>query len=167
MAVRYELVRVINAIEGEIVEAAKSVVQGQRFSSDASRSQFKLAVEGARQTEDLRLLKAFLAYQASRDDKVWGHRAGRQLFLQQAWSRLQQQIQTFESRAQNDERSLWQQATDSDRHILHRMVAERFFAHIERAFEIWKDDEVKDFYFDPSPPAESSPDQQGGRQNGN
>jgi len=149
-------------MEGEIAQAAKSVVQEQEFGSDASRSQFKLAVAGAQQVEDLRTLQAFLAYQASRDDKVWGHQRDNRLFIQRAWERLQQQVQAYKSHAQSDAREAWQQASGNDKRALQRMVAERFFAHIERAFEIWKDGKVKPFYFGSSPQEQVAHVQQGG-----
>lgn len=167
MAIPLELVRVLNKMEGEIAEAAKQVIQQQRHNpNEASRSQFKLAVEGAQQTEDLRLLQAFLAYQASRDDKVWGHRRDSLLFVQRAWTQLQRQIQTYENSAQTDAREAWQQASDDDKRTLRRMVAERFFAHIERAFEIWKDREVQRFYFGEPQQEQTTPVRQGGGQRG-
>jgi hypothetical protein len=167
MAIPLELVRVLNKMEGEIAEAAKEVVRQQRFSSEASRSQFKLAVEGAQQSEDLRLLQAFLAYQASRDEKVWGHQRDNSLFVQKAWARLQQQIQSYESNAQANAREAWRQVSDEDKQTLQRMVAERFFAHIERAFEIWKDNQARDFYFGPLlQQGQPTPTRQGGSQHG-
>jgi len=166
MEIQLELVRVLNKMEGEIVEAAKGIVQRQRFSKDASRSQFKLAIEGAKQSGDLRLLQAFLAYQASRDEKVWGNRRGNELFVQRAWAVLESQIQGYERRAQRDAGQTWAEASKDVKQELQRMVAERFFAHIERAFEIWKDEQARNFYFEQSQQVQPASAQQGGGQNG-
>ena len=76
MPISYELICVLNKMEGEIAKAAKNLAYQYRFPSGASRSQFELAVEGAQQTEALQLLQAFLAYQANPDKQgeVWGRK---------------------------------------------------------------------------------------------
>jgi hypothetical protein len=166
MAMPFELVRVLHKMEGEVVEAAKQVIQQQQHNPEAPRSQFKLGVASAQQAEDLRTLQAFLAYQASREDKVWGHHHGDALFVQRAWARLQQLIRTYENHVQRDARAAWQHTSGDDKQTLQRMVATLFFAHIERAFEIWKNKHVKDFYFSPRRQGESAPAQPGGECDG-
>ncbi|MGH7960265.1 MAG: hypothetical protein ACRERD_00370, partial [Candidatus Binatia bacterium] len=155
--------RVLNKIEGEIAEAAKQVIQQanvdvRRQDENAARRQFKLAVEAAQQANDLESLRAFLAYQARERDKVWGRSVGGQLLVQVAWTALRRKIQAFETQAGSEVPHVWNEITNNGprRNEVHLAMASRFFAHIERAFEIWKDQQARIFYFGPPPQQEQS-----------
>lgn len=175
MVLFHKLVRILDQMESEIAEAARAVIQEQNLpSEDVSRSQFKLAVEAAQQAEDLGTLKAFLAYQASRDarhdrndDKVWGHRSGNKFLVQRAWDQLQGQVDAFPRKVKAQTKEEWKYTTDDNGPLLQKQVAERFFAHLERAFEISRDSEVWNFYCGkPEPSAEAGvpPAPEGGGQ---
>jgi hypothetical protein len=157
-----KLIRILEQMEGRLAEAAKHIVQEQQHETDAPRSQFKLAVEAARQSENLSELQAFLAYQASRDGKVWGNKGKEDnlLFVQRAWRQMQLQIQAYEINAKRVAPSEWEGSSEDDKCALRRVLAEHFFAHIGRTFEIWsaKDKHVRNFYFGlPSQQEETTP----------
>lgn len=155
MAIPYELVRVLRKMEGEIAGAAKQVIQRANINfqgqdEKAARRQFKLAVEAAQQANDLESLRTFLAYQARERDKVWGRPIDNQLLVQVAWAALRRVIQAFETQADREMRQMWNEISndESRKSEIHLAIASRFFAYVERAFEIWKDEKgVRSFYF--------------------
>ncbi|MEW6574338.1 MAG: hypothetical protein AB1374_11995 [Bacillota bacterium] len=144
MSMSIELIRVLGKIEGKIIEEAKGLISKHKFDAeDTPRTQFKLATTAAREAGDLNSVKAFLAYQASRDKKVWGHSYNNELFIQRAWELLKYLIKNLEKEAKK--KQVWSEEDDQER--LKLRVAELFFAHLQRAFEIWKDAEARRYYF--------------------
>ncbi|MEW6448336.1 MAG: hypothetical protein AB1426_09650 [Bacillota bacterium] len=150
MTIPFELIRVMVQIEGEITRMARSIIQDQKLSDNELRSQFRQAIHAAQQAGDRESLKAFLAYQTSRDNKkkIWAHQASNQLFIKRVWRGLESLISKYEQEAGSRTSKAWAEANDAIKEKLRLMLAERFFAYLERAYEIWKDAEAKRYYFD-------------------
>lgn len=159
MKIPFELIRVLVQIEGEITRMARSIIQDQKLSDSELRSQFRQAIHAAQQAGDRESLKAFLAYQTSRDNKkkIWAHQGANQrqganqLFIKRVWSGLEHLISKYEQEAGSKTSKAWTEANEATKEKLRLMLAERFFAYLERAYEIWKDKDkdnnARAFYF--------------------
>lgn len=164
MSVDSRLVRLIHRMEGGIAEAARAAVWDQGLPKVA-RSQLKLAVAAAQQAESLAVLKAFLAYQASRDltarpDKqVWGHESGRMRFVQRAWKHLLPQIKACADAAYETYGLDLPEGNPAQWEAFRCHVALLFFAHLDRAVRISEDPGLRGFYGE----GEQSQAQGGGR----